>query len=220
MKLNQNKPKTDSETVVLMTHFQPPFQIVTLFSRLDSSPATACVTFINVWLNYVSTPNVSCASFMCLIPPLDVQDRLFLAEAKTARWRWSAESQGRLRAPCQAPSLGDWCPPRPLCRALAGPVGRGCRELASLGRRLMDTEVARPMSEEDDQLHSSPAAAGIAEEFQLVRWQSAAVPKETATTSSAQCSVTATKSSVVTPLTTPGVKVATWRPLSSLHGLI
>lgn len=46
MKLNQNKQKTNSQTVVLMTHFQP-LQIVTLFSRLDPWPATACVTFIN-----------------------------------------------------------------------------------------------------------------------------------------------------------------------------
>lgn len=54
-------------------------------------------------------------------------------------------------------------------RSLAVPGGRGCRELAPLGHRLRHTGAARPMSEGDDQLHSSPAAAGIAEEFQLVR---------------------------------------------------
>lgn len=86
---------------------------------------------------------------MYLILSLDGQDELFLDEVKSA--------QGHRT---------DRAAPR---QARRWPRGPGCQELAPLGRRLRPAVAAGPMSEEDHQLHSSPAAAGIAEEFQLVR---------------------------------------------------
>jgi len=99
-------------------------------------------------------------------------------------------------------------------------VGCGLPELPSLGFGLVETVFARPMRAEDGRLHSSLTAAGIAEEFHLARWQSAAVPEEVASTSSAQCSSTALKNIIVTPLTSPGVKAATSGHFSHLHALI
>lgn len=49
------------------------------------------------------------------------------------------------------------------------PLGCGLWELPSLGFGLTDTVFTRPMRAEDGQLHSSLTAAGIAEEFKLVR---------------------------------------------------
>lgn len=87
----------------------------------------------------------------------------------------------------------------------------GCvlQEHPSLGFGLIDTVFAWLMRAEGGQLHSGPAAASTAEEFQLVRWQPAAIPEELTATSSAQCSFTAMKSLIVTPLTPLPIKVAT-----------
>lgn len=77
---------------------------------------------------------------MCLIPPLDVQETLFLAGMKPAQWH-CAESQGR---------HGFW--EVDAQRALSAQSPRSARGMwlsgiAPLGRRLRHTEVARPMSE-------------------------------------------------------------------------
>lgn len=74
---------------------------------------------------------------MYLIPSLDVQDELFLAEVKSARRQGGAESQGTELALRARPGAH-----RALC-AQSLPRGRGCREPAPPGLGLRHTVAAK-----------------------------------------------------------------------------
>lgn len=133
---------------------------------------------------------------------LDMQEELLAAKVETARDTTSPSRQLALRAagiPAKANRVTftvtsvHWAP--------AVLLGCALQEHPSLGFGLVHAVFAGLMRAGDGQPHSGPAAASIAEEFQLVSWQSAAIPEELAATSSAQCSFTATRSFIVTPLT-------------------